>query len=139
MKVCEDCKNWLTCENISKPCEKWEPDLCKKHFLYGYIDGYNAARKGYNVTLSEAYARLSEVAGWLSEHRNETQKEKKEMKEDRYSVVNDNGKIAEHMTLEIAGTLVQALCDKWQNEEVTTIFIAREPVREEAWEEEDDD
>jgi len=53
----------------------------------------------------------------------------KEMKEDKYSVVNDNGKIAEHMTLEIAGTLVQALCEKWQKEEVTTIIIAREPVR----------
>lgn len=53
----------------------------------------------------------------------------REMKEDKYSVVNDNGKIAEHMTLEIAGTLVQALCEKWHNEEVTTIFIAREPVR----------
>lgn len=60
------------------------------------------------------------------------------MKEDRYSVVNDDGKIAEHMTLEVAGTLVQALCEKWRNEEVTTIIIAREPVREEAWEEEGD-
>ena len=52
----------------------------------------------------------------------------REMKADKYSVVNDNGKIAEHMTLEVAGTLVQALCEKWRNEEVTTIFIAREPV-----------
>lgn len=60
------------------------------------------------------------------------------MKEDRYSVVNDNGKIAEHMTLEVAGTLVKALCEKWCNEELTTIIIAREPVREEAWEEEGD-
>lgn len=60
------------------------------------------------------------------------------MKEDKYSVVNDNGKIAEHMTLEVAGTLVKALCEKWCNEELTTIIIVREPVREEAWEEEDD-
>ena len=50
------------------------------------------------------------------------------MNEDKYSVINDYGKIAEHMTLEVAGTLVQALCEKWHNEEVTTIFIAREPV-----------
>lgn len=59
----------------------------------------------------------------------------KEMKADKYSVVNDSGKIAEHMTLEVAGTLVQALCDKWRNEEVTTIYIAREPVRMEEEEE----
>lgn len=57
------------------------------------------------------------------------------MKDDRYSVFDDNGKIAEHMTIE--GALVQLLCKKWDKEEVTTIIIAREPVREEAWEDDD--
>ena len=62
------------------------------------------------------------------------------MKEDKYSVFDDKGKIAQNMTLEVASTLVYALCkSKWQKEDVTTIIIAREPVREEAWEEEDDE
>lgn len=60
------------------------------------------------------------------------------MKDDKYSVFDDKGKVAEHMTLEVASTLVYALHKKWDKEEVTTIIIAREPVREEAWEEEDD-
>ena len=59
------------------------------------------------------------------------------MKKDKYSIINDYGKIAEHMTLEVAGILVQALCKTWRNKEVTTIIIAREPVREEAWEDDD--
>lgn len=59
----------------------------------------------------------------------------REMKDDRYSVFNDYGLIAQNMTLEVAGTLVYALCKKWAKEEVTTIIIAREPVRVE---EEDD-
>ena len=59
----------------------------------------------------------------------------REMKDDRYSVFDDKGKVAEHMTLEVASTLVYALCKKWAKEEVTTIIIAREPVRVE---EEDD-
>ena len=58
------------------------------------------------------------------------------MKKDKYSIINDYGKIAEHMTLEVAGILVQALCKTWHNEELTTIFIAREPATIE--EEEDD-
>lgn len=57
------------------------------------------------------------------------------MKDDRYSVFDDKGKIAEHMTIE--GALVQLLCKKWDKEEVTTIIIAREPVREEAWEDDE--
>ena len=138
MKTCKDCKNWLKCENISRPCEKWEPNLCKKHYLYGYIDGFNDGRNGNDQRLSEAHARLSEVAGWLSEHGNETQKGEEEIKEDKYSVFDDNGKVAEHMTLEVASTLVYALCkSKWQKEDVTTIIIAREPVREEAWEDDE--
>ena len=56
------------------------------------------------------------------------------MKEEKYSVFVDNDKIAEHMPLEIAGILIQALCEKW--EDVTAIIIAIEPVRVE---EEDDD
>lgn len=63
------------------------------------------------------------------------QEEGKEIKEDKYSVFNDYGLIAQNMTLEVAGTLVYALCKKWAKEEVTTIIIAREPVRVE---EEDD-
>jgi hypothetical protein len=60
------------------------------------------------------------------------------MKQSKYSVFDDNGKIAQNMTLDIAGTLVYALCkSKWQKEDVTTIIIAREPVREEAWEDDD--
>lgn len=57
----------------------------------------------------------------------------KKMKEDKYSVFVDNDKIAEHMPLEVAGILIQALCEKW--EDVTAIIIAIEPVRVE---EEDD-
>ena len=53
------------------------------------------------------------------------------MKDDKYSVFNDKGKIAQNMTLDIAGTLVKTLCEKWCNEELTTIIIVREPVREE--------
>ena len=48
------------------------------------------------------------------------------MKEDKYSVFVDNDQIAQHMPLEVAGTLVQALCEKW--EDITTIIIVREPV-----------
>lgn len=58
------------------------------------------------------------------------------MKEDKYSVYVDNDQIAQHMTLEVAGTLVQALCEKWLKEEITTIVIVKEPVTVE--EEEDD-
>lgn len=60
------------------------------------------------------------------------------MKEEKYSVFVDNDQIAQHMSIEGAGILVKALCEKWCNEELTTIIIAREPVREEAWEEEGD-
>lgn len=56
------------------------------------------------------------------------------MTKDKYSVFVDNDKVAEHMPLEIAGMLVQALCEKW--EDVTAIIIAIEPV---TVEEEDDD
>ena len=56
------------------------------------------------------------------------------MKEDKYSVFVDNDQIAQHMPLEVAGILVQALCEKW--EDIMTIAIVKEPVTVE--EEEDD-
>lgn len=81
MKLCKDCKNICKCEYVwpSKPCEKWEPGLNEKFYLFGYIDGFNAGVKGYEQKLSEAHARLSEVEDWLSEHKNETQEREKEM------------------------------------------------------------
>lgn len=52
------------------------------------------------------------------------------MKEDKYSVIVDNEKIAQHMTLEIASILVRALCEKWYEESNLVISIARESEEE---------
>ena len=133
MKTCKDCKNWQKCENISKPCEKWEPNLCNKHFLYGYIDGYNAARKGYDGTLSEAYARLSEVAGWLNEHG--IREARKEMIFYTYTVKAGGLPIAQHMTFENAMIFVKALfaerCGDGKTMYARAITIEREVEQEE--------
>lgn len=133
MKLCKDCKNWLKCENISKPCEKWEPDLCKKHFLYGYIDGYNAARKGYEQGLSKAHARLSEVEDWMIEHG--IRKARKEMIFCTYTVKAGGLPIAQHMTFGNAMIFVKALfeerCGDGKTMYARVITIEREEQEEE--------
>ena len=49
------------------------------------------------------------------------------MKESKYSVFIDNEKVAQHMTLEVASILVQALCNKKYEETITMISIEIEP------------
>lgn len=50
------------------------------------------------------------------------------MKEIKYSVIIDEQLIAQHMALEVASTLVQALCEKWGKDLILEINIVREPV-----------
>ena len=117
MKVCKDCKNICKCEYVwpSKPCEKWEPTLERKAWLLGYIDGYDDGALSFDPICLDALNRLIEVKAWLREHGKETPKGEQEMKEGKYSVFDDNEPIAQHMTLEIANMLVQALFENWQS------------------------
>ena len=137
MKLCLDCKNWLKCEKSPFSCENWEPTEKRKAWLLGYLDGFDDGAKGYDQRRKDAIDRLIEVKDWLSEHELPTwihlltrafdfpqNKEKKngnetregeEMEEIKYSVIVDNETIAQHMTLEIASILVQALFEIWQN------------------------
>ena len=135
MKVCKDCNNFRKCEYVwpSKSCEKWEPDLNQKFYLYGYIDGFNDGVKGYEQGLSEAHARLREVKDWLSEHG--IRKARKEMIFYTYTVKARGLSIAQHMTFENAMIFVKALfaerCGDGKTMYARVITIEREEQEEE--------
>lgn len=135
MKVCKDCKNISKCEYVwpSKPCEKWEPGLNDKFYLFGYIDGFNDGVKGYEQKLSEAHARLSEVEDWMIEHG--IRKARKEMSFYTYTVKAGGLSIAQHMTFENAMIFVKALfaerCGDGKTMYARVITIEREEQEEE--------